>query len=182
MLLFASRELRGWPGWLPSDALLQAANSTGAPKHGPKPENMVAAHRAPLVATSRGGKMVLRMTVGQLTEALRQLPVQNCLAATLEAQALRLAESVRANLSSLPGETHDQPWQQTGTLKASIAVTVADLTAEIGTNDPAAAPQEFGTRHVPPRPFVLPVLESEMGAVVDDIGTALLECLSNHVA
>ena len=126
--------------------------------------------------------MVLRMTVGQLTEALRQLPIQDCLAASLEAQALRLAESVRTNLSLLPGEPHDQPWQQTGALKSSISVTVADLVAQIGTNDPAAAPQEFGTCHVPPRPFMLPVLELEVGAVVDTIGTALLDCLTNPVA
>ena len=142
----------------------------------------MAVRHAPFMANPHGGKIVLRMTVGQLAQALKQLPVQDCLAANLEAQAQRLADSVRTSLSSLPGELHDQPWQQTSALKASISVTVVDLTAQIGTNDPAAAPQEFGTRHIPPRPFMLPVLESEVSAVVDDIGAALLDCLSNHVA
>ncbi len=123
-----------------------------------------------------------RFTAGQLAETLRQLSLRDCLTANLEAQAQRLADSVRANLGSLPGDSHDQPWQQTGALKASISVTITDLTAQIGSNDPAAAPQEFGTRHVPPRPFMLPALDAEVDSVVAEIGTALLERLSSRVA
>lgn len=123
-----------------------------------------------------------QFTPGQLGEALRQLPLLDCLTAGLEQQALRLVESVKAKLELLPGEPHDQPWQQTGALRDSISMTVTGLTAQIGSNDPAAAAQEFGTLHVPPRPFMLPALDPMVDGLVAEIGTVLRDCLASHVA
>ena len=126
--------------------------------------------------------MEQQLTPGQLGEILRQLPLLDCLTGSLKQQAQRLAEGIQANLELLPGDPHDQPWQQTGALKASISVAVTDLIAQIGSNDPAAAPQEFGALHVPPRPYMLPALNSMIDSLVTDIGTALLDCLASHIA
>lgn len=46
------------------------------------------------------------------------------------------------------------PLYRTGELRLSIKFSVAPGTLTLGTNDPIAAFQEFGTARIPPRPFI----------------------------
>ena len=118
------------------------------------------------------------MTPGQLARVFRELPIQNQLTEALEAQTLRLKASVQANLDGVRGDPHDAPWRQTGALQASISCSVDGLLAAVGTNDPAAAPQEFGTAHLPPRPFLLPAVTNLSESIALKITAALLECIA----
>lgn len=85
---------------------------------------------------------------------------------------------MRAELATPPGGPHDTPWRRTGALQASIAHAADGLTAEIGSNDPAAAPQEHGTATALPRPFVSPVATALAGPVAHDIATTLTALLA----
>ena len=70
--------------------------------------------------------------------------------------AERLKDDVRQALSQAPGAEHDAPWLETGALRDSIGAGVEDAEAVVGSSDPVAADQEFGTRAAPPRPFLAP--------------------------
>lgn len=118
------------------------------------------------------------MTPGQAAAALGNLPIAETLHAALDAAAARLAEAVRTELATPPGGTHDYPWRRSGTLQASIGFTTTGLTAEIGSNDPGAVPQEFGTTTSPPRPFLAPAAISIAGSMSEDIATALTTVLA----
>ena len=118
------------------------------------------------------------MTPGRAAAALADLPIAETLATALAAQSARLAEAVRANLASPPGGPHEHPWQQTGALEASIASAADALTAQIGSNDPAAAPQELGTATIQPRPFLAPAA----AALADPIARAIGQALADLVA
>ena len=96
------------------------------------------------------------MTPAQAAAALADLSIADTLATALATQTQRLAETIRASLATPPGGPHDRPWRQTGTLQASIAISTDALSARIGSTDPAAAPQEFGTIRDPPRPLPRP--------------------------
>jgi hypothetical protein len=58
-------------------------------------------------------------------------------------------------------------------LQASIAHTTTGLSAEVGSNDPAAAPQEYGTATIPPRPFLAPAVTALAEPIAHDIAAAL---------
>ncbi len=118
------------------------------------------------------------VTPGELAHAFRDLDIQNQLTRTLETQAQRLKAAIQANLERVRGDPHDTPWRETGALLASISSNVDGLVAVVGTNDPAAAPQEFGTAHLPPRPFLLPVITTMSEPIASEIAAALLECIA----
>jgi hypothetical protein len=121
------------------------------------------------------------MTPGQAAAALANLPITETLTAGLEAAAARLADAVRNELATPPGGPHDQPWRRSGALQASIATSVDGLTAQIGSNDPAAAPQEHGTAVMPPRPFLAPAASVLAEPIAHDIATALTAILARAV-
>ena len=79
------------------------------------------------------------------------------MARALAAQAGRVADAVRHNLSDPPGSAgHAQPWLQSGALRDSVGAQADGLQAVVGSSDPAAVPQEMGTPPMPPRPFLSP--------------------------
>jgi phage gpG-like protein len=60
----------------------------------------------------------------------------------------------------------DTPLLETGALKASIQWTAGPTEGWVGTNDPKAAFQEFGTRRgIPPRPFLGGAIEHSIGEI-----------------
>jgi phage gpG-like protein len=117
-------------------------------------------------------------TPGQAAAALAALPIAETLSSAVRAAAVRLAEAVRAELATPPGGPHDAPWRKTGALQDSIAYSSDGLTAQVSTDDPAAAPQELGTARIPPRPFLAPVAAAFAEPIAHDIATALTAALS----
>lgn len=118
------------------------------------------------------------LTLSQATAALAALPIAETLVAALDAAAARLAAGVRAELGTPPGGPHAAPWRQTGALEASIAHTTDGLTAQVGSNDPAARPQELGTARQPPRPFLAPAAAALAEPIAHDIAAALTALLA----
>ena len=106
------------------------------------------------------------------------MPITETLTAALDAAAIRLADAVRAELATPPGGPHDSPWQQTGALQASIGYATKGLTAEVGSNDPAAGPQEYGTATIPPRPFLAPAATALAEPITHDIAAAVTALLA----
>jgi phage gpG-like protein len=89
-----------------------------------------------------------------------------------------LADTIRAELATPPGGPHDSPWQQTGALQASIGHVTTGLTATVGSNDPAAGPQEYGTATIPPRPFLAPAAAALAEPISHDIAAAATALLA----
>ena len=105
------------------------------------------------------------------------------MATTLAAEAERLAQSVRDGLATPPGAgDHERPWARTGALHDSIAATSEGLEANVGSNDPAAAPQEMGTSKLPPRPFLAPVAAQLSAEVADAIGARVSAALRGQTS
>ncbi len=84
-----------------------------------------------------------------------------------------LAEAVRDALGTPPGGDHARPWVQTGALQGSIGHRADGLQAVVGSSDPAAAPQEMGTVHLPPRPFLQPAGAAAGPGVAGAVGVAV---------
>lgn len=121
------------------------------------------------------------MTPGQAAAALADLAITETLSAALATEAASLADAVRANLASPAGGSHDQPWCETGSLQGSIALSTEGLAARIGSNDPAAAPQELGTTRVPPRPFFAPAATAAAEPIARTIGQVLANTLARRL-
>lgn len=115
--------------------------------------------------------------VAQWRDRLASLQAEEVMARALAEQADRLAQAVRDGLDEPPGGPHDRPWTRTGALRDSVTAQSDGLDAAVGSNDPAAAPQEMGTRTIPPRPFLTPVAaqqgEAIARAIGDDVAAAL---------
>ncbi|MDP9096373.1 MAG: hypothetical protein M3N26_07475 [Pseudomonadota bacterium] len=123
----------------------------------------------------------MRLTITGLSEIrarLDRLRPADIMAAALAEQAERMAAVIRDGLAEPQGSgAHDKPWARTGALHDSIASTANGLEAAIGSNDPAAAPQELGTSRIPPRPFLAPVAAAEGPEVARIIGQAVASAL-----
>lgn len=109
----------------------------------------------------------------EILARLRGADAPGTMAAMLETQAGLLADAVRESLGTPPGGDHSRPWEQTGALQASIGHQAAGLEAVVGSNDPAAAPQESGTVHLVPRPFLQPVAAAKGREAADAVGLAV---------
>ncbi len=97
--------------------------------------------------------------LNELRERLERLRPEEVMARALAEQADRMAARVRDGLSEPPGAAgHDEPWLQSGALRNSVGAQADGLQAVVGSSDPAAVPQELGTAHTPPRPFLAPVV------------------------
>jgi hypothetical protein len=95
----------------------------------------------------------------------------------LSAAAERLADDVRAALSTPPGGPHDHPWLQTGALRDSVEVTLQASGAVVASTSPVAAYQEFGTATLPPRPTFAPLAASTGSALAQSVGYAVARSL-----
>ena len=116
------------------------------------------------------------LTLTALRERLEVIRVDDLMARTLATQASNLAEAVRAGMHQ-EGASHERPWVQTGALQESIGTIAEGLSAAVGSSDPAAVPQEMGTAHLPPRPFLAPVgaaMAEEIARAVGEAVTAAL--------
>ena len=120
----------------------------------------------------------MALSIVQAGAVLGSLPISETLTTALEAAAARLANSIRDELNNPPGGPHGMPWLHTGTLSDSIAHSVDGLDAMVGSNDPAAAPQELGTATTQPRPFLAPTAEALGEEIARDIGAALAGIIS----
>lgn len=110
---------------------------------------------------------------------LRDADPPGVMAAALEGQAALMARAVQDGLGNSPGGGHDRPWLETGALRASIGHQANGLQAVIGSSDPAAAPQEMGTMHLPPRPFLAPVAAAMGEGVAETVRAAVAERLAD---
>ena len=121
------------------------------------------------------------ITPAQAALILGNLPIGETLASALDAAAERLANAVRSGLTGTPGSSHVMPWDETGRLEDSIQHSSDGLNAVIGSDDPAAAPQELGTMHVAPRPFLAPAAAALSEEIVQEIGATLAALLAGHI-
>ena len=122
----------------------------------------------------------MKIAIKGLTEwrdRLAAVRAEEIMAQALAEEADRLAQAVRDGLDEPPGGAHDRPWTRTGALRDSIAAQTDGLTAAVGSNDKAAAPQEMGTATIPPRPFLAPVAAQQGEASARAIGDAVASAL-----
>lgn len=62
-------------------------------------------------------------------------------------------------------------------LRNSILVEVKGMTGIVGTNNPLGKYHEFGTRKIPPRPFLRPALHQEQDFIKKQIKDAIAKAL-----
>lgn len=117
------------------------------------------------------------MRLRALIDGLNTLDLVRVQHDLLAAEAGAIAADIRAALGQPPGGPHDYPWRESGTLQASIVAEAAGLSAIVGSVDPVAVHQEFGTSTVPPRPFLAPLAEAHVEQTVDNIGAAVAHAL-----
>ncbi len=117
----------------------------------------------------------------ELAERLAQVRAEDVMARALAAQAERMADAVRDGLSAPSGSPgHDEPWVQSGALRDSVGAEADGLQAAVGSSDPAAVPQEMGTAHMPPRPFLAPVAAGMGEEVARGVAEAVVAALKGE--
>ncbi len=68
-------------------------------------------------------------------------------------------------------------WKPAISVRASTIVADGS-SAAVGSNDPAAAPQELGTARLPPRPFLAPTASAHAEAIANHLGAAVAALFS----
>ncbi len=116
----------------------------------------------------------------QWIERLATLQVAETQRQVLERAAEQLLAGVMENLSAVPGEDHAMPWRRSGALQDSIASSVDDDTAVVGSDSEVAAAQEQGTGTLPPRPFLGPAAVQLAEPIADAIGAAFAALLEGR--
>ena len=111
----------------------------------------------------------------QLARRLARLDLDATGQAALAQAAARLRAAVRQELSQPPGGSHDVPWLRDGTLRDSIGVSLQGEAAAIGSTDPVALDQEYGTRYDPPRPFLAPPAAANGEAIAASVAATLMQ-------
>ena len=113
-----------------------------------------------------------------LREHLLRLRPEEVMARALAEQAERMAAAVQDALSE-PTDTgeHDLPWLRSGALRDSVVAQANGLQAVVGSSDPAAVPQEMGTSHMPPRPFLASIASSMGEEIARTIGAKVAAAL-----
>lgn len=87
-----------------------------------------------------------------------------------------LADSTEAEKARL-GYPADAPLLRDGQLRDSIQHEVSGLEAVVGSKSDIAEYQEFGTRTIPPRPFIGPAAFKNKEAVQKILGASLVQGL-----
>ncbi len=88
-----------------------------------------------------------------------------------------LAEDTEAEKARL-GYPQDAPLLRDGDLRDSIVTEQSGNEAVVGSPDPVAAWQEFGTVNIPPRPFLGPAAFSNREEIRELIGEAVTGALA----
>ena len=91
-----------------------------------------------------------------------------------------LAESTEAE-KARHGYALDAPLLRTGDMRDSIETEHNALEAIIGSKDPVARYQEFGTDRIPPRPFLGPAVFDSREKIHKLIGDAVANVFSNNM-
>lgn len=113
------------------------------------------------VTAEKGALMVqsiARQKIGHYQEAVGPFPEWAPLAESTEAEKARLGFSTGA------------PLLRTGDLRKSIEAHSSPLGFRVGSKLDIAAYQEFGTEHIPPRPFLGPALLESTPEVLKMVG------------
>ena len=118
----------------------------------------------------------------QLARRLARLDLGATTQAALAQAAGKLRAVVRQELSQPPGAPHDVPWLRDGTLRDSIGIAVNAEGATIGSTDPVAPDQEYGTRTDPPRPFLAPAAAAEGAVIAASVGAAVVQRMREKLA
>jgi HK97 gp10 family phage protein len=75
----------------------------------------------------------------------------------------------------LIGHSSSGKKSKTTNLRGSILVHVEGLTGIVGTNDEVAEWQEFGTKHIPPRPFLRPAVFENHAFLKEEMQRAIVK-------
>ncbi len=89
-----------------------------------------------------------------------------------------LAASTEAEKARL-GYPDNAPLLRDGSLRDSIVAEHDGMEAVVGSKDPVAAYQEFGTDTIPPRPFIGPAAFDSREKIQHTIGAAVAGALGN---
>ena len=73
------------------------------------------------------------------------------------------------------GSDHYKPLYRTGKMKASIDLVVFGNGFVVGSRDPVAGYQEFGTSRMPARPFIQPAMFTSLPAIHKIFGRVVVE-------
>ncbi len=118
----------------------------------------------------------------QLARRLARLDLDATKQAALAQAAENLRAAVRQELSHPPGGPHDVPWLRDGTLRDSIGVLVQAEGATIGSTDPVALDQEYGTRTDPPRPFLAPAAAANGAVIAASVAETMVQRMRQELA
>ena len=92
---------------------------------------------------------------------------------------VELADSTKADRAR-QGYAENDPLLRDGTLRDSIVTEHTVMQAVIGSKNPIAAYQEFGTETIPPRPFLAPAAEANKKKIHQMIGLAVAGALGGN--
>lgn len=99
--------------------------------------------------------------VNGTAQNIRTSAVKSILRGPKTGATYKKANPKRTHKASAPGQA---PATDTGRLAGSIRADVSGRKAEVYTDAKYAAPLEFGTRDIEPRPFMVPAMENERPA------------------
>jgi len=120
--------------------------------------------------------------ITDLADALGGLDTATIQRAALERAAAQIEAAALQALSHAPGDDHATPWLRSGALRDSLAHSVEESQAVIGSDSEVAVDQELGTRSVPPRPFLAPAAAGSGEAAAEGIGADFAEALRRTLA
>lgn len=84
-------------------------------------------------------------------------------------------DKIRAGFAT-PGD--DRPLLRTGEMRDSIECEPLTNGFVVGSKDPVAAYQEFGTSRIPPRPFIGPALFHQMPAIEKKLAKVFMDTVT----
>ena len=108
-----------------------------------------------------------------LSDRLARLDMTESQHTALDLAARLLQGAVQQALSTPPGDDHTKPWRRTGSLQSSVGYRSDSTGAAVGSDDQIAIDQEFGTRNIPPRPFLAPVAAAHAQEIARQVGGSI---------
>ena len=117
----------------------------------------------------------------KLSDRLARLDMTDSQNIALDHAAQLLQKAIQQSLSISPGSDHATPWRRTGSLQSSIGYRSDATRATIGSDDPVAIDQEFGTRTVPPRPFLSPSAAAHAEEIACQISESIVAVIHDAI-
>ena len=116
-----------------------------------------------------------------LSDRLARLDMTESQHTALDAAARLLQEALQEALSTPSGGDHTKPWRRTGSLQASMGYRSDSTSATVGSDDPIAINQEFGTPSIPPRPFLAPVAAAHAAELARQVGGSIATAVRDAI-